>query len=253
MFPAIFFAAASRLRGETPPTGLKPARVLQLKATTAHVQGIDTDGTHLWLTSVDRGLRKGYLQQFAVADGRLERTIEVQDGDRYHPGGMTADAGSLWIPVAEYRAASTSVIQKRSQQTLALEFEFKASDHIGCIASTGETLIGANWDSRDFYIWNRKGEVLKKAANTSGNKYQDLKMRDGRLVGSGLLAGGKGAVDWLDARNLQVLHRLPMGNTERSQPLTREGMTIVGNQLWLLPEDGDSRLYVFELPATARK
>jgi hypothetical protein len=253
MFPVILFAAALRAWGETPPARLKPVRVLRLQATTAHVQGIDTDGTHLWVTSVDRGLRKGYLQQFAIADGRLERAIEVQDGDRYHPGGMTADAGSLWIPVAEYRASSTSVIQKRNQQTLALEFEFKASDHIGCITALGNSLIGANWDSRDFYIWNRRGEILKKVANTSGNKYQDLKFRNGRLVGSGLLADGKGAVDWLDAESLQLLHRLPMGNTDRSQPLTREGMTIVGDQLWLLPEDGESRLYVFVLPAAMRK
>jgi hypothetical protein len=30
--------------------------------------------------------------------------------------------------------------------------------------------------------------------------------------------------------------------------LTREGMTIFENHLWLLPEDGDSRLFIFDLP-----
>jgi hypothetical protein len=29
--------------------------------------------------------------------------------------------------------------------------------------------------------------------------------------------------------------------------LTREGMTLFENRLWLLPEDGDSRLFVFYL------
>jgi hypothetical protein len=47
---------------------------------------------------------------------------------------------------------------------------------------------------------------------------------------------------------MSLIHRLPLGNTDRSQPLTREGMTLFENRLWLLPEDGDSRLFVFELP-----
>ncbi|MEI9899615.1 MAG: DUF6454 family protein [Hyphomicrobium sp.] len=108
-----------------PPAPLdisKPARVVALQTKTDHVQGIDTDGTHLWVTSVDRASRKGKLQEFAVADGRLERTIEIQDGDRYHPGGMAADATSLWIPIAEYKPNSTAIIQRRSKRTLELEF-----------------------------------------------------------------------------------------------------------------------------------
>ena len=66
-------------------------------------------------------LAKGYLQEFAVADGRLERSIEVQDGDRFHPGGIAADANSIWIPVAEYRAKKHGGrFQRRNKRTLAL-------------------------------------------------------------------------------------------------------------------------------------
>ena len=89
-------------------------RVLPLQGKTGHVQGIDTDGVHLWVTSVDRATRKGRLQEFAVADGRLERGVEVQDGDRFHPEGMAADADSIRIPVAEYRAKSSAWIQRRN-------------------------------------------------------------------------------------------------------------------------------------------
>ena len=224
-----------------------PVRVLALQAKTAHVQGIDTDGVHLWVTSVDRASRKGYLQEFTVADGRLERSIEVQHGDRFHPGGIAADANSIWIPVAEYRAKSTAAVQRRNKRTLALESQFTVDDHIGCIAVTPELLIGGNWDSRDFYVWDHQGKLIRKVPSTSGNSYQDFKFRDGQLVASGLLAGGKGAIDWLDL-SMSLVRRLPMGNTDRSQPLTREGMTLFENRLWLLPEDGDSRLYVFELP-----
>ena len=229
---------------------MAPVRVLSLQSKTAHVQGIDTDGIYLWVTSVDRALRKGYLQEFTVAGGRLERSIEVQDGERFHPGGIAADANSIWIPVAEYRAKSTAVVQRRNKRTLALESSFTVDDHIGCIAVTPEFLIGGNWDSRDFYFWDHAGKLIRKVASTSGNSYQDVKFRDGRLVASGTIAGGQGAIDWLNL-SMSLVRRLSMGNTDRSQPLTREGMTLFENRLWLLPEDGDSRLFIFDLPRTA--
>ncbi len=233
---------------EPTPEPIKLVRTVALQTKTAHVQGIDTDGTHLWVTSVDRAARKGFLQQFAVSDGRLERSVEVQDGNRYHPGGMAADADSLWIPVAEYRATSTAVIQKRNKRTMALEFQFAVPDHIGCIAVTPDSLIGGNWDSRDFYVWDRQGILKRKVATVGDNSYQDLKFRDGHLIASGLLSGRKSAVDWLDGSTLALVRRLRLGDTDRAVPLTREGMTWFAGGLWLLPEDGNSRLFVFQLP-----
>jgi hypothetical protein len=226
----------------------QPVRVLPLRGKTAHVQGIDTDGVHLWVTSVDRATRKGLPQEFTVADGRLEGSVEMRDGDRFHAGGIAADADSIWIPVAEYRAKSSAWIQQRNKRTPALEFQFEVPDHIGCVAVTPEFLIGGNWDSRDFYVWDYQGKLLRKVPSTTGNGYQDLKYYDGYLVASGLLAGNKAAPDWLDFPSLNLIRRFPLGDTDRAQPLTREGMTIFGGQLWLLPEDGDSRLFVFELP-----
>lgn len=234
------------------PEALTPVRILELRSKTAHVQGIDTDGVHLWLTSVDKTTRKGYLEEFAVADGRLERKVELQDGDRFHPGGISADMDSIWLPVAEYRAASAAVIQRRNKTTLALESQFRVPDHIGCVAVTPQLVIGGNWDSREFYIWDHQGKLIRKVASTSGNSYQDIKVRDGQLVASGLLSGRRAAVDWLDASSMTLIHRLLLGNTDRSEPLTREGMTMFENRLWLLPEDGDSRLFVFDLPKPGR-
>jgi hypothetical protein len=212
------------------------------------VQGIDTDGVHLWVTSVDRAARKGYLQEFTVSDGRLARTIELQDGDRFHPGGIAADEGSIWIPIAEYRANSTAIIQQRNRKTFALESQFSVSDHIGCIAVTADYVIGGNWDSKDFYIWDHRGKLIRKVSSETGNAYQDLKVRNGQLAASGTLAGAKPALDFLDMATMKLLRRVTLGNTDRNQPLTREGMTIFGNKLWLLPEDADSRLFIFGLP-----
>ncbi|MEQ1948554.1 MAG: DUF6454 family protein [Bryobacteraceae bacterium] len=232
------------------PAAPTPFKVLALQGETAHVQGIDTDGASLWVTSVDRAQRKGYLQQYSVQDGHLLKSLEIQDGDRYHPGGIATDANSVWIPLAEYRAKSTAVIQQRNKRTFALEFQFAVPDHIGCVAVTETLIIGGNWDSRDFYIWDRQGKLISKIPSSTGNAYQDLKVHDGVLVASGSLSAHQGAVDWLDPVSMTLVRRLLMGNTNRGNSFTREGMTIFGNQLLLLPEDGASRLFVFELPGT---
>src|SRR2546429_5713262 len=120
----------------------KLTRVIELKGTTYHVQGVDFDAQHVWVTSVDTPHQKGFLHEFSLANGELVRQIEVSNGIRFHPGGISADGASLWIPVAEYRRNSSSTIQRRSKSTLNLEFQFDVPDHIGCIAATPEYLIG---------------------------------------------------------------------------------------------------------------
>ncbi|MCU1326562.1 MAG: hypothetical protein JWN34_1932 [Bryobacterales bacterium] len=226
---------------------VEPVPPLSLQGKTHHVQGIDTDGATLWVTSVDRSVRKGYLMAFSVADGHLLRSLEVQDGDRYHPGGLSVDATSVWLPVAEYKAKSSSFIQKRNKKTFELEFQFAVEDHIGCIAVTPDWIIGGNWDSREFYVWDHKGTLLRKVTSETGNAYQDIKFVSGAVVGSGTLTGRQGAVDWLDPKTFRLSRRLPVGNTPEGQPFTREGMTIYQNRIWFLPEDDDSRLFVFPL------
>ena len=235
------------LQGQTPDL-TKPERILPLRATTAHVQGIDTDGQRLWVTAVDRPTTKGFLYQFSIKDGSLEQTVEVQNGPRYHPGGLQFHNNSLWLPVAEYRRTSTAVIQKRNAKTLALEFQFPVDDHIGCVAVTPDTLIGGNWDSRDFYVWDHQGKLLKKVPNPTGNSFQDLKFSQGQLVGSGALQGNKPAIDWLTLPEFKQTRRLTAGNTDTGAPLTREGMTLHNNEIWFLPEDTTSRLMIFPLP-----
>src|SRR5881394_2791840 len=103
-------------------------RVIELKGRTYHVQGIEADAGRLWVTSVDRNTQSGYLHEFALPGGTLIREVKLQDGARYHPGGIAAADGSLWIPIAEYRAHSTSIIQRRNKRTLAVEKQFMVDD-----------------------------------------------------------------------------------------------------------------------------
>jgi hypothetical protein len=231
------------------------ARVLELQGKTNHVQGIDTDGVNLWLTSVDSAEHKGYLREFKLEDGRQIRSIELQDGPRFHPGGINADAESIWIPVAEYRPNSSAVIQKRNKKTFALELQFAVPDHIGCVAVTPEFVIGGNWDSRDFYFWDHQGRLIRKVTSETGNSYQDMKFRSDGIVASGGLRDRSGAIDWLEFPSMHLMRRVIAGKTDRGASLTREAMTTFQEQLWLLPEDNQSRLFVFplaSLPSTTR-
>jgi hypothetical protein len=223
----------------------KLARILKLEGPTNHVQGIDFDSRVLWATSVDTVNRKGYLREFSLASGNLLREVEIQDQKRFHPGGIASEGESLWVPVAEYRAHSTAVIQKRSTRTLALEMSFRVPDHIGCIAVTPENLIGGNWDSREFYVWDHLGKLIRKVAGTTQNAYQDMKFDTGFLVASGTLSDHSGAIDWIELPSLRLLRRVKVGSTDRQVPYTREGMAIRGTQLMLLPEDDRSRLFQF--------
>jgi hypothetical protein len=226
-----------------------PVAVVELQADCHHVQGIDVAGDVLLVSSVERTARKGYLHRFALPSGKLLTRVEVQDGERYHPGGIALDGETIWVPVAEYRRASTSVIEQRDAASLRLLRRFPVDDHIGCLAVTPQGLIGGNWDSREVYFWDRAGKLVEKKANPSGNAFQDLKHHGGMLVGAGHLADGAGAVDWLTLPGLELHRRLPFGKTDRGVSYTHEGMAIRNGRLYLLPEDGRSRLFVFALSA----
>ena len=225
--------------------GWSLSRTIELKGTTHHVQGVEFDARSAWISSVDSQTRKGYLQRFSFDSGMLLQTVEVQDRERFHPGGIAADGESLWIPVAEYRPHSTSVIQKRDKKTLQVTFQFQVADHIGCVAATPDYLIGGNWDSREFYVWDYQGRLIRTIHSETSNAYQDIKFDRPYLVASGLLADHTGALDWLELPSLHLSKRVKVGNTDRQQPLTREGMAIRQHQLVLLPEDDSSRLFVF--------
>jgi hypothetical protein len=219
-----------------------------LEGDTHHVQGIEVDGPALWVTSVDTKEKRGLIFQYKLPGGELVRSAEIHEGARYHPGGISAAAGSVWIPVAEYVRNSTTTVQRRNQQTLQLESQFEVADHIGALAVTPDGLLGANWDGRDFYLWDQQGRLLRKFANPHPVAIQDMKFLEGRLVVGGLLlADRSGVVDWLAWPSLKLTRRIATGKTDRGIAYTNEGMTIREGKLWLLPEDAPSRLFVFRL------
>lgn len=227
--------------------GWKLTRTIPLKATLHHVQGIDVEGRNLWVSSVDKATKKGWLSRFELATGKLINQVEVQQGERFHPGGLTLDGDSIWIPVAEYHRAGPTTVQRRHKTTLALLTAFDVPDHIGCIAAGSDFLIGGNWDSRKLYRWRKSGELTSVTDNPRSTSYQDLKLINGSLLGSGNVSPKLGSVEWLDPNDsYRLIRRIEMGVTDRGLPYTHEGMTIRSGRMYLLPEDDPSRLFVFE-------
>lgn len=218
---------------------------IPLKAALHHVQGIDVEGHRLWVSSVERKTRKGYLSLFELPSGRLVRQVEVQEGEKFHPGGIARQGDWIWVPVAEYRRTSSATIQKRNKESLKLVDSFPVADHIGCIAVGEGQVIGGNWDSRVFYIWDERGKLLEKHDNPRPTRYQDLKRIGAVLIGSGNLSRKQGAIEWLALPGFTLSRQVLTGATDRGLPYTNEGMAFVGGKLYLLPEDDPSRLFIF--------
>jgi hypothetical protein len=216
-----------------------------IEANLHHVQGIDVEGDILWVSSVDAKAGKGYLSLISLPSGKLQAQVEVQSGKRIHPGGITLDGDSIWIPVAEYDRDGPTNIERRNKQTLALESSFEVADHIGCIAAGKSMLVGGSWDSRTLYQWSKDGKQIAKTPNPHRTSWQDLKMDGDLLMGSGGLGREQGAVEWMSVPGYEVKRRIVTHKTDRNVTYSHEGMTFRQGKLYFLPEDAPSRLFEF--------
>jgi hypothetical protein len=226
------------------PTGSVP-----VGAAIDHPQGLEVsaDGRTLWITSVVRARRAGLLIECEAETGALRRSMDVHVGDCYHPGGFSRTGDRLWVPVAEYRRASRSLVQCRDVGTLALVSTFEVADHIGCLAADGTRLVGANWDARTFYEWAPDGREVVRRENPQAAGYQDMKWVDGRLIAGGLLEN-TGVIDVLEWPSLTLLSRLEVGRTDRDVLYTHEGLAVTEDRVLVVPEDDPARVFAFPRP-----
>lgn len=244
------FAQRVRTTEEASFSGIENARLAEVRPLDGklyHVQGIDLDREHIWVTSVDTVNHKGYLHQFSRATAKLEKEVEVSDGPRFHPGGFSVHGNSIWVPVAEYKPHSTAVIEEFDKRTLTLKRKIFVADHLGCLAVAKNILIGGNWGSRQFYVFDLEGKQLRVLDNPSMNQYQDIKWVNGTLVASGSLSHTSGSIDWYAWPSMKVVRSVRSGVTDRGKPYTNEAMAVEGDDLFLVPEDGPSRLFHFVL------
>jgi hypothetical protein len=242
---------------DQPDSAIEHARLigaLRLDGELFHVQGLELDGRRIWVTSVDQENRRGYIHEFDRDTGKLLRRLELTDGARYHPGGISISGRSIWVPVAELKPKSSAVLVEIDADSLAVRRKIRVPDHLGCVAASGSTLVAGNWDSELLYIFDLSDTARVRAVpNPSVTRYQDMKFVDGQLVAGGSLTLWSGAVDWIDWPSMKLRRTLragaigPVRPLGRGGPYTGEGMAIEGRDLYVLPEDGPSRLFHFRL------
>ena len=262
---------------------------LHLDFPTFHTEGLAITDKHIFLSSVeiieptvkypspvngyDRTPGKGVGHLFVMdREGNLEKDIVLGEGDMYHPGGIDFDGTNVWVPVAEYRPDSASIIYKVDATNLKVSEQFRVKDHIGGIvkdATTGH-LVGNTWGSRKFYDWTLAGGETGRWLNPSHFiDYQDCQyVATAKAICSGVAnlpqtpsAGGTGATYELgglalvDLRTHQVLHEFPFQKwSAAGHVMTRNPvkMAATGNQLtmWAAPDNGEetngTELFTFQ-------
>jgi hypothetical protein len=222
----------------------------------------------------DIGRGAGHLFKIDMTGHRIA-DLRLGEGSVYHPGGLDYDGESIWVPVAEYRPNSRSIIYKVDPETMKATEVLRFADHIGAISHNDEdhTLHGVSWGSRRFYRWilGKDGTVTNAGAapdklgtlNTSHYlDYQDCKyVGRRRMLCTGVTelrqSPGRapfrlGGIDLIDLGDGRPLHQVPV------LLWTPRGMDMTHNAAWLepsanglrgyfMPEDDKSTLYIYEV------
>jgi hypothetical protein len=244
---------------------------------THHPQGLSRVGDRFLLSSVEvadraEGRGTGHLFEVDLA-GNLRRQIRLGEGPMYHPGGIDYDGRWLWVPVAEYRPDSRSVVYRVDPASLAVERVFEFPDHLGALVCdrAGRRLVGVSWGSRRFYRWEllpdedvpRDPQAPVRSLNASHYvDYQDGQSLPGtswalfggvgRLAGAGGPEVALGGLELVDLGEMQAVHQLPVPLwTARGQSLLQNPVAVqatpTGLRFHFLPEDDRSVLYVYDV------
>jgi hypothetical protein len=220
-----------------------------LRFPTHHVQGLAVTQDTFYVSSVDKEAQQGWLFQVDRDSLSLQARKELTAGTLIHPGGMDMDGIYLWIPNAEYDKDGPTEILQLDPQTLELVGSFFVDDHIGLIASNGtDRLYGANWDSLSFYVWDWDGNLIEKVDGSTRVKYQDCEFLDPLLVCGGQRSRKRGAIDFIDPESWTLVDRIAVGETGVEHSLAHEGLSVFGETVYLLPEDGpNSEVLLYRL------
>ena len=281
---------AARFAGLSRDTRWTPTAAIKVGFKTFHPQGMVRIGETFFVSSVevrtppkrlsppsdghDRDTGAGVGHLFKIdAQGRLLADLILGEGSIYHPGGIDFDGRSIWVPVAEYRPDSRSIVYRVDPATMTAKAAFRFDDHLGGVAFDRDhgRLHAVSWGSRRFYTWRvgpngrvQDGARPKAAPNPSHYiDYQDCHfVGAGRMLCSGLATyetaegepvslGGMDLVDLKTGRpvwQVPIALRSPTGRPMTENPFFVEATTR-GLRAWFMPDDDGSTLYAFETVA----
>jgi hypothetical protein len=273
-------------------TAWKPVEAVPINFQTFHPQGMVKIGDMLFVSSVeikvptkrfpqpvdgyDRDTGEGVGHLFKIdPKGNLVGQTTLGEGSVYHPGGIDYDGRYIWVPVAEYRPNSRSIVYRVDPQTMKAEEMFRFDDHVGGLVRNTDdnSLHGVSWGSRRFYRWpldqsgqpTNAGEAPEKLRrlNTSHYlDYQDCKYAGShRMLCSGVTEmrttpdgpifrlGGLDVVSLADGRPLfqtPVLLWTASGYDMTHNPVWME-TSEAGLRGYFMPEDDKSVLYIYDV------
>ena len=248
-----------------------------------HPQGMTRIGDSFYMTAVETIVRpeaitdsgsaydrtpgegKAYLFKFDL-QGRLEATVNLGEDSKYHPGGMDYDGENLWIPVAEYRPDSHSIVYAVDPNTLAATEMFRFDDHLGGILRNpvDGAIYGLSWGSQTLYRWtdvqarNSSAEVNARIKTGSDVDYQDCQL----VAAQAMLCSGMGSLpidnthfltigglELVDLGSLEVMHKTRVsGTAPGGELLTRNPFWFEYDEnqrgsFYFVPEDNRASLY----------
>jgi hypothetical protein len=270
----------------------KPVASVPIGFATYHPQGMVKIGDAFYVTSVevkvptrrfaqlmdgydrDAGAGVGHLFKIDRA-GKLLADLRLGEQTVYHPGGIDYDGRSLWVPVAEYRPNSRSIVYRVDPETMKATEVFRFADHIGGLVrdTDDHTLHGISWGSRRFYRWTLTddGRVTNaqippeklRTLNTSHYlDYQDCKYAGRhRMLCTGVTelrqapgapAFRLGGMDLVDLRDGRPLHQVPVllwtpGGLDMTHNPVWIEPTATGLRGYFMPEDDTSTIYVYDV------
>jgi len=279
---------AERVRRLTRDSRWQLVRSVPIKFKTYHPQGMVKIGETLFVSSVevktptkrlsapdgrydrDPGEGTGHLFKLDMA-GNLLADLTLGEETMYHPGGIDYDGVDIWVPVAEYRPDSRSIVYRVDPNTMKATEVLRFADHLGAIVhdTVDRSLHAVSWGSRRFYRWPLAGDGRvtgaepRRSLNTSHYlDYQDCKYVGRRqMLCTGVTEMRRereaapfrlGGIDLVSLEDGRPLHQVPV-------PLwTASGLDMTHNPVWIeptasglrgyfMPEDDESTLYIYEV------
>ena len=283
---------AERVRKLTRDSSWQRVASVPVRFPTHHPQGMAKIGETLFVSSVevkvptrrlpqeiggydrDAGEGVGHLFKLDMA-GNLIADLRLGEQTIYHPGGIDYDGKNIWVPVAEYRPNSRSIVYRVDPGTMKASEVFRFADHIGAIVHNTDdnALHGVSWGSRRFYRWALGADGKVRNAGAPPEKlrtlnpshyldYQDCKYLPGRrMLCTGVTEMRTtpdatpfrlGGIELIDLDDGRPVHQVPV------LLWTAGGLDMTHNPVWIepsatglrgyfMPEDDMSTLYIYDV------
>lgn len=271
---------------------------IQMQFNTYHPQGMYIIDEYIFFSAVeiiektekgdnipggyDRTPGKGNAYLFKTdRQGNLIAQVKLGSGDIYHPGGIDYDGKHIWVPVAEYRPHSRSIIYRVDPSSMEATEVFRYKDHISGLAvnTADETLHGISWGSRIFYTWGlndlqqptatdpdlKESQAVPKSRKPNGSHYIDYQDCH-YLQYSYMLCGGLnkyknlpnlgeyalGGLDLVELRSQQAVHQIAVPQWVKPDLVMTNNpffFELMDDHLrfYFMPEDSTSKVYIFDV------